>query len=123
MPHNPRDLLASYYGLRFATYYNEKDIAVAATATKLVPYNAKRIHLAITNSGGWAFTVALTAGVLYYQGIPLLPGSVLELDWTEDFDLVTRELWGISAGISNGLSSINDAHIIETIITGDESNG
>lgn len=117
MPHNTRDLVAWQFGDSLAADPNVSDVTVGTAAKLLVTYNARRTHVAVSHFGGANVAIGFDASVTASTGIQLSPGQTFELDWFEDLDLVTRQLYAISASAGNPL------HIVETVLTGNETSG
>ena len=112
MPHNVRDLLRQWFGDSLPTDAQSTDVTVGVAAIRLVPANARRCILKISNSGAASITIERTASVTISTGIGIDPGEVLSFLWDEDLEDVTREWWAISnfAGVT--------IHVLETILTG-----
>ena len=113
MAHNVRAFLREYYGDSLPTYAQDSDVTVGVAAIQLVPANARRILLAISNYGlssvviGRDYSVGLTTGV-----VSIDPGVTLLMDALNDLENITRQWIGI-AGLAG-----NAVHILETILTG-----
>lgn len=112
MVHNVRAALALLYGDSFATDDFPSDVTVGTTAVQLVKANARRIGLDMTNLGNSPIVFELDFSVTATKGNQIAPGETVTLDWLEDFELVTKQLVGISAFAGQSL------HIVEKVLVG-----
>jgi hypothetical protein len=117
MSHNVRDFLEEHYGDSLPTDDNPSDVTVGVTAVQLVTVNARRIKLRMCNFGGANVVFERDASVTATTGIQLSPGQTIELTAPEDFELVTKQLFGISSFAGNAI------HIIETVMVGGDDTG
>jgi hypothetical protein len=112
MVHNVRAALLLLYGDSFATDDIPSDVSVGAAATLLVKANSRRIGVDMTNLGGVPIVFEQDFSVTTTKGHQIAPGETVTLDWLEDFELVTKQLVGISAVAGQSL------HIIEKVLVG-----
>lgn len=93
---NAADLIDAQYGI--ATYEVETFLTVAgaATVTLLVKNSPSRIALLVVNqlAGGNLFARPGGQAPSATIGIPIGGGQLLNLNWRDDQDLVTRE-WSV----------------------------
>jgi hypothetical protein len=106
------DLLAAWFGYSLPLDPTLSDVTVGVTAVKLWNANARRAKGIISHFGGANIALGHSAAVTATTGIQFSPGQTIELDWQEDYDTVTEELWGISAAAGNAV------HVEEELMTG-----
>lgn len=105
------ELIAQRVGVQTYTRFNPVTDSVDVVPTRVVLANPNRVALTIVNLStsniyiAWNNQVSATRGIL----LDALGGS-LALYWTDDLELVTQEVWGISP---TGLASI---YVVETLI-------
>ncbi len=108
---NVADLLEKQYGVK--TTYNVNPLVnqVAATKTRVLDMNPRRVSFALINLGVVFITLSPDPDVSLTRGIYLVPnGGTLGMVWTEDFEMTTMEYFAIA----NGAAS--DIYVLETLL-------
>lgn len=96
---NVQELLEKQFGVKSTYNENPEVNQIAATLTKFLSYNPRRISFVLINLSAVFITVAPDADVSLTRGIYLVPnGGTLSMSWTEDFEMPAMEWYGIANG-------------------------
>lgn len=112
MAHNVRAALVELFGDSFATDDFSSDVTIGTAAAQLVKANARRVSVNLTNFGGAPVVFERDFSVTATKGIQIAPGETLEMDWQEDYELVTSQICAISAAAGNSV------HVVEKVLVG-----
>jgi hypothetical protein len=107
-----RELLEIVFGVAIITTPTESDVTVGTAAVKLGTQANTRVAIAISNAGAATISIGFSNQVTATTGIQVASGGSLFLDWRTDGELVTSDLYTISA------SSGNSVHVVEYKLAG-----
>lgn len=113
MAHNVSAFMSSWFGDELPTDFLDSNVTVGLTAIQLVPNNARRIVLRMSNNGNAVIAVGRDPTVTIATAVVLIaPSQVLLMNVLLDLTDVTRTWWGISSAAGTAL------HVLEDVMTG-----
>lgn len=106
-------LLTQWYGSWLKTRRVINDFTVAQTAVRICVADPSRVLLSISNWGANSIAFGENRNITSTTGVILPSGSAVALEWLNDLDLQTTEIWAISATGSNAV------HVVESLLVGE----
>ena len=106
-------LLTQWYGSWLKTRRVINDFVITNTPQRVCTADPSRVILILSNLSGSGITFGENRNITFTTGIPLAPGQTVVLDWSNDLDLMTTEIWAVSPAGSFNL------HVIESLLIGE----
>lgn len=103
------EITENLFGVRSTPIENRLTTTIAATATRLVPDDPKRVGLVVANLSLNAMYIGLTPLVSASNGIYVAPsGGSISLTWDKDFELTSHEWYAIAAVAGSAVYSLEN---------------
>lgn len=100
-------LLKRQFGVRTRAEENPLISSLGTTAAKVLPNDPDRLAYLVINLSANVVYVSLHNDVADDKGIRLDPsGGMMSAIWSEDFQLVGWELWGVADGATSAIYAI-----------------
>lgn len=106
-------LLTQWYGSWLKTRRVINDFTVGTTPVRICTADPSRVLLSITNWGANPIAFGENRNITATTGVLLASGAVAVLEWLNDLDLQTTEIWAIAAAGSNAV------HVVESLLVGE----
>jgi len=96
---NIAQVIAGFFGFDLDTDSFESDVTVATTPLRIVPVDARRVAIHLTNTGNDILVISRNQTVTALTGLMLAPGETLDLYWYNELREIARDWWAISLGL------------------------
>lgn len=101
---NTGDLIDERFGIKTSSRVNPLLTELGVAVTRILPGNPRRLAFLFINMGANISYIAPEGNVSATRGILLTAGGgSYAAVYTEDFELVTKEWYGLSAGANNAV--------------------
>lgn len=96
---NTIDVINRRFGIKTTSRLSPEDFQLGVDKIRILPINPRRLAFLYVNLGNANNFIAPFSGVSSTRGILLSPnGGSYAAIYSEDFELVCREWWGVSDG-------------------------
>jgi hypothetical protein len=106
------EMVAAWFGIDVRTVVRGKSTTVSTTGIAIDAYAGQRMGVIVSNTGAGNVVINHAATDTYPNGIMLLPGYSLSLNWQDDMQLVNYPLFAVSTG---GGTTV---HVWENVLSG-----
>lgn len=115
------DLIRKQFGVETYVRVNRLVTELETTVLLVVPNDPNRVSLFLVNLSTYTMYFAWDNAPSSARGVRVAPnGGTLRLVWDEDFDITGWEIWGIAAGASADIFTVEILIGAESLPPGEE---